>query len=51
MTVFHIDDFANLLKVKDDTSIKPLLALGFQVSHRFDDLSGDPVHWMIASTG
>ncbi|RMD41794.1 hypothetical protein DV735_g3335, partial [Chaetothyriales sp. CBS 134920] len=31
--------------VNDDGSIKALLALGFQVSQTFDEVSGDPDHW------
>ncbi|RMZ84967.1 hypothetical protein DV738_g437, partial [Chaetothyriales sp. CBS 135597] len=34
--------------VQDDGSIKALLALGFQVSQTFDEVSGDPEQWTMS---
>lgn len=40
---------ADFLQVKEDASIKSLYALGFQVSHTFDEVTGEPVHWTMMS--
>lgn len=40
-----------VLQVRDDSAVQYLYALGFQVMHTFDEVSGDPVHWTMTAPG
>lgn len=38
-------------QVRDDSAVKYLYALGFEIEQTFDEVSGDPTHWTMAAPG
>lgn len=49
----HVWGMARLTdkQVREDSAIKYLYALGFEVAQTFDEIGGDPVHWTMTAPG